>query len=184
MRTLDDAAIADLLVATAAGRREAFKQLYDLTAPKLLGVVLRMRHDRATAEDILQDVFLRVWRNAAQYRPEAGPAMSWLVSIARYRAIDVIRQRVPEPVGVDADGGDVLDRLPDQSDAAGQWMDAEALRHCLDRVEPGHRECLVLAYCEGWSRDELGQRYGRPANTIKTWLHRGLASLRQCLDET
>jgi RNA polymerase sigma factor (sigma-70 family) len=184
VRTLDDQVLASLLAGTAAGQRGAFRQLYELTAPKLLGVVMRMRHDRATAEDIIQDVFLRVWRNASQFRPDAGPAMSWIVSIARNRAIDVLRQRVPESLGSDASGGERIESIPGSQDAAGQWIDAESLRHCLGGIEPAHRECLVLAYCEGWSRDELGQRFGRPANTIKTWLHRGLASLRSCLDGT
>lgn len=184
MKTLDDDAIADLLMATAAGRRDAFRKLYDMTAPKLLGVILRMRHDRAAAEDILQDVYLRIWRNASQFRREAGPAMAWLVSIARYRAIDLMRQRQPVPVAAGEDGVDPLERVADETDAAGRFVEGQALQYCLERVEPSHRECLVLAYCEGWSREELGVKYGRPANTIKTWLHRGLAALRQCLDET
>ena len=184
MRSLDDAEIADLLTAVAGGSREAFKQLYDRTAPKLLGVILRMRHDRALAEDILQDVFLRVWQNAGNYSRETAPAMAWLVSIARHRTIDLLRRKTPELVGPDRDGADPMDRVPEPGDAAGRWMEAEGLRHCLERVDPDPRECIVLAYCEGWSREELAQRYGRPVNTIKTWLHRGLAVLRTCLDET
>lgn len=181
---LDDAEIADLLAGTAGGSRDAFRKLYDRTSPKLLGVILRMRNDRAAAEDILQDVFLRVWRNASQYSPASGPAMGWLISIARYRTIDVLRRKTPDLVAPAEDGADWLEREPDPRDDAGRWMDRDALQHCLERVDPDPRQCIVLAYCEGWTREELGEKFGRPANTIKTWLHRGLAALRQCLDET
>jgi RNA polymerase sigma factor (sigma-70 family) len=180
----EDDDIATLLAGTAQGDREAFRRLYERTAPKLLGVILRMRLDRATAEDLLQDVFLRVWGRASTYSPEAGSPLGWMIAIARYRAIDHLRRRVPETTGPGEDGTDPLERVADPFDAAGALEDRDGLRRCLEGLEATPRECIVLAYVEGWSRDELGARYGRPANTIKTWLHRGLAALRQCLDGT
>jgi RNA polymerase sigma factor (sigma-70 family) len=178
----EDDDIATLLAATAEGDRGAFRRLYERTAPKLLGVILRMRLDRGTAEDILQDVFLRVWTRSATYSPEAGSALGWLIAIARYRTIDHLRRRVPESAGPDEDGVDALERVAEPVDVEGLLGDRDALRHCLGGLEPVPRECIVLAYVEGWSREDLGRRYGRPANTIKTWLHRGLAALRTCLD--
>ncbi|MFO1148902.1 MAG: sigma-70 family RNA polymerase sigma factor [Alsobacter sp.] len=184
MGTREDDDIAALLAATAAGDRSAFRRIYERTAPKLLGVILRMRLDRAAAEDVLQDVFLRVWTKAATYTPEAGPALGWLVAIARYRTIDHLRRRVPESAEPEEDGTGPLDRAADPLDLAGVLADRDALRQCLAGLDPVARDCIVLAYVEGWSRDELGRRHGRPANTIKTWLHRGLAALRRCLDGT
>lgn len=181
---LDDSEIADLIAATAEGNRDAFRALYERTSPKLLGVITRMRVERAAAEDILQDVYLRVWRNAGQYSPASGSAMGWLISIARYRAIDVLRRKTPDLVAPREDGSDRLAEVAEPRDAAGQWVDRQALQHCLERVDAATRACVVLAYCEGWTREELGEKFGRPANTIKTWLHRGLAVLRTCLDET
>lgn len=182
--TIDDTEIAGLIAATAAGSRDAFRTLYERTSPKLLGVILRMRVERAAAEDILQDVYVRIWRKAGQYAPEAGPPWGWMIAIARNSAIDALRRRTPDLLPPGDDGSDWLEREADPRDAAAQWMDGQALQHCLERVEPAVRDCIVLAYCEGWSREELGARFGRPPNTIKTWLHRGLAILRTCLDET
>lgn len=180
---LDDSEIADLIAAAAKGNRDAFRALYERTSPKLLGVIMRMRLERAAAEDILQDVYLRVWRNAGQYSSASGSAMGWLISIARYRAIDVLRQKTPDLVAPREDGSDWLADVAEPSDAAGQWIDRQALQHCLERVDAAARDCIVLAYCEGWTREELGEKFGRPANTIKTWLHRGLTVLRTCLGE-
>jgi RNA polymerase sigma-70 factor (ECF subfamily) len=184
LETREDDDIAALLAATAEGDRTAFRRLYERTAPKLLGVILRMRVERGTAEDILQDVFLRVWTRAATYSAEAGPPLGWLVAIARYRTIDHLRRRVPESVQPDEDGSDPLERVADPVDLAGLLDDRDALRRCLGGLDAVSQDCIVLAYAEGWSREELGRRHGRPANTIKTWLHRGLAALRHCLDGT
>jgi RNA polymerase sigma-70 factor (ECF subfamily) len=178
----DASHLADLIVRTGRGDRAAFRAVYDATASKLLGVILRIVKNRAGAEEILQDVYLRLWRNAASYAPEAGPPMGWLVSIARNRAIDVIRQKTPDLIGPDEDGVDWYDKLAEPRDREADMLDASALRDCLGRMDEEHRSCILLAYCEGWSREELAQRFDRPVNTIKTWLHRGLASLRTCLD--
>jgi RNA polymerase sigma factor (sigma-70 family) len=183
LQRLEDSEIGALLTAAAGGNREAFRRLYDRTAPKLLGVILRMRQDRGAAEEILQEVFLRIWQNAARYTPEAGSAMGWLIAIARHRTIDELRRRTPDIAAPGLEGPDPMERIPDPVDAAGRLATADALRQCLGRLAPEARDCIMLAYCEGWSREELGQRFGRPANTIKTWLHRGLAALRQCLGE-
>ena len=174
-----------LLQSVAAGDRRAFRDLYDATSPKLLGIAVRILRDKALAEEILQDVYLRVWRNANRYSPEAGAPMTWLSTIARNRAIDVVRSRKAEPIAAapagDEDGG-WLESLADPAGEGVDRVDAQALQQCLGQVEGELRHCLVLAYCEGYSREELADRFGRNVNTIKTWLRRGLAALRVCLD--
>ncbi|MCJ2035677.1 sigma-70 family RNA polymerase sigma factor [Methylobacterium sp. J-068] len=171
------------LVAAVARRDEAaLRTLYDRTAAKLFGVILRIQADRGMAEDVLQDVYLRVWQNAASYSPEAGRPLAWLCTIARNRAIDGLRRRHEVQGPVTEDGEDWVERLADPHDSAGAILDGHALRACLDRLEAMHRDCIVLAYCEGRSREDLALRYDRPVSTIKTWLHRGLAALRGCLD--
>ena len=175
---------ASTLAAVAQGDRRAFRALYDATAPKLFGIALRIVQDRALAEEVLQDVYLRVWRNAASYAAEAGEPMAWLSTIARYRAIDVKRQRREVLVGPNEDGQDWLDGVPDGRDAEAAFVEGDGLRRCLGRLEDTQRACVVLAYQDGLSREELAERFGRPVNTIKTWLHRGLNTLRACLDET
>lgn len=174
--------LADFIRATAGGDREAFRRLYEATAPKLLGVVLRIVRSRAEAEEVLQDTYVRVWKNAGRFAPEAGAPMAWLVSIARNRAIDVVRVKTPVTLASDDDGTDWMERVADGRDEAGEAATRDALRRCLGSVEPQTRDMIVRAYCDGESREELAARYGRPVNTVKTLLHRGLAALKQCLE--
>lgn len=176
--------LAELIAWVAAGRQDALRDLYDRTAPKLFGLILRIVRDRGAAEDVLQDAYLRVWQSAAGYEPEAGRPMAWLAAIARHRAIDMVRRKgeVPMPMGDDEEE-DWLARVADPRDAEAEFLSRDALLTCLERLEPMQRDCVVRAYCEGLSREELALRYDRPVNTVKTWLHRGLALLRGCLDD-
>jgi RNA polymerase sigma-70 factor (ECF subfamily) len=174
--------LADLILAVAAGDRGAYRQLYDKTAPKLFGIVLRIIRDRSMAEDILQDVFLRVWRKAGNFAPETGLPMAWLSSIARNRTIDVLRQKNLVLPDRDESDTDWQEKIADPRDGEADFMDISALRHCLSEIEEPARSCVLLAYYEGYSRDELAVRFDRPVNTIKTWLHRSLLVLRSCLE--
>ncbi|MEA1833529.1 sigma-70 family RNA polymerase sigma factor [Methylobacterium durans] len=178
----DDATLERLLDAVAARDEAALRDLYDLTAPKLLGVILRIQRDRSAAEDILQDVFLRIWQAASSYAPEMGRPLSWLCTIARNRAIDAVRRRTEIQGPVHEDEEDWLERLADPHDSEGAILSRDALMACLARLDPAHRDCVVLAYCEGFSREDLAERFARPVNTIKTWLHRALANLKGCLE--
>ena len=155
-RQAESGLLAALIASTAGGDRRAFKALYDATAPKLFGIVLRIVRDRALAEDVLQDVFLRVWRNAGSYAPNAGQPLTWLASIARYRAIDVVRQRRETPIGGGENGEDwiagimdphdgeaeLIDREPDPSHAViglrnhGITATGDSLTEILDRITP------------------------------------------------
>lgn len=177
-----DAALAGLIATIARRDESALRTLYERTAPKLLGVILRIQPDRGAAEDVLQDVFLRVWQNAASYSPAAGRPLAWLCAIARNRAIDGLRRRREVQGPITEDGEDWVERLADPHDSEGTILGRNALQACLGRLEALHRDCIVLAYCEGQSREDLALRYDRPVSTIKTWLHRGLATLRGCLD--
>ena len=178
----DEAALARLIAAIAAGDDQALRTLYDLTAPKLFGIVLRIQRDRSAAEDVLQDVYLRVWQSAGSFSPEAGRVLPWLCTIARNRAIDMVRRKGEVQGPVTEDGEDWVERLADPHDSEGAILGRDALRACLGRLDAAQRDCIVLAYCEGHSREELAVRFDRPVNTIKTWLHRGLTSLRGCLE--
>lgn len=172
-----------LLNRVAQGDRPAFGRLYAATSAKLFGIVLRICRDRAIAEDVLQDAFVRVWKNAARYEAASGRPVTWMAAIARNAAIDAVRQRrVQQSRLTDGEDDDVLANLPDESADALHPTDREALRFCLGRLEAEQRECVLLAYQDGYSREELAERFGRPVGTIKTWLHRALARLKECLD--
>ena len=171
-----------LLESAALGDRTAFQALYRRTAPKLFAIVLRIVRDRAIAEDILQDAFVKVWQNAASYSRSEGEPLNWLVSIARNRAIDELRKKKAMLIGGDDEGADWFERVADPLDQEANFIAMDSLRNCLQLIETQARECVLLAYYEGYSREELAARFGRPVNTIKTWLHRSLAALKTCLE--
>jgi RNA polymerase sigma-70 factor (ECF subfamily) len=168
-------------MAAGAGDRMAFRRLYDSVGPKLFAIIRRINRDTSGSEEILQDVFLRVWNNAASFSPQAGSAMAWLVTIARNRAIDVLRQK-PPLAAVSGDKPHPYDSIADPVDSEARLSDVGTLRKCVGALEEPTRSCVLLAYYEGFSRDELAAKYDKPVNTIKSWLHRGLASLRVCLE--
>lgn len=173
--------LADMLAAVADGDLDAYRVLYDRTSAKLYGVVRGVLRDEATAEEVLQEVYLRIWRNAASYSPEIARPMTWMITIARNRAIDVARQKRETTLAPDEDGGDWLDSVADPRNDTEAVVERESLRRCLGVLDETQRACIVAAYCGGYSREELASRFDRPVNTIKTWLQRGLTSLRNCL---
>jgi RNA polymerase sigma-70 factor (ECF subfamily) len=175
----DQTSLPSLLEAAARGDRASFRALYEATAPKLFGVILRILSDRTAAEDVLQETYVRIWQNAERYAPEAGPPMPWLTAIARNRAIDRIRsERITRNRTSDDDA--VLSRLA--APPAGDPIMHNALRRCLQGLDEEARSTVLLAYCSGYSREELAERFSRPVGTIKTILHRSLKLLKACLE--
>lgn len=173
-----------LLKDCAGGNRRAFAALYDATAAKLFGIVLRILNDRGRAEEVLQEAYLRIWRNADRFDPTAGRPITWMAAIAHNAAIDARRRNGPATVSSVTNGdGDETDIFADIADPteAPDGADLEALRKCLGQLDKDHRTCVLLAYYEGWSREELSEKFDRPVGTIKTWLHRALAALKLCL---
>ena len=176
------AALADdletLLIATAGGDRAAFARFYEITSAKLFGIVRRILNDTAQAEEALQDVYVRIWQMASSYDATRGRPLAWAATLARYRAIDILRRNAARDAPArDEDKSPELAAPADGLDLG----DREALMHCLSALPEDQRLCVVLAYCDGYSREELGTRFGRPIGTIKSWLSRCLTSLRQCL---
>jgi len=175
--------LAGLLAATADGDSAAFQSLYQATSAKLFGIILRIIRDRGLAEDVLQETFLRVWQKAEAYDPAAGRPVTWLATIARNRAIDRIRS-AEHRISANRHDDDekILDQLPQPEGLAADPLMREALRVCMEQLDAQARECVALAYCSGYSREELAERMGSPVGTIKTWLHRALKSLHGCLN--
>lgn len=172
-----------ILSAVASGDVAAFERLYGLTSAKLFGVILRIVRNRESAEDVMQDVYVKVWQASGSYSLEAGRPMTWLIAIARNRAIDVVRRRREVAAPVREDGSDWLDDVPEPLDRETAFLDADRLSVCLRQLSEEHRGCFLLAYSDGLSREELSARFGRPVNTIKTWLHRSATTLRSCLSD-
>ncbi len=151
-----------LLVDIARGSRDAFDRFYELHAGLAFGVVLRVVRDRVLAEDILQDVFVKVWRSAGQFDRNRAAATTWLVTIARNAAIDNVRRSQRRVVITD---------------------DKRVLAICLDELEGKHRWAVGKAYLEGFTYQELAVAMDAPLNTVRSWLRRSLHRLRLCLEE-
>ena len=175
--------LAAALVRVAAGDRAALQLVHHDTSAKLFGVVLRILNDRSEAEDVLQDVFVTVWRKAASFDPARASPITWLVAIARNRAIDRLRasgmSRRTEPIEA---AGEVSDPAP----AAGEIVEAaqehERLERCFGELEARQAAAIRAAFLDGATYDDLSRRMNVPLGTMKSWIRRGLQKLRACLE--
>jgi len=174
---------ADLarLIARVAGRdRDAFAELYARTTAKLFGVARRILVRGDLAEEALQESYVRIWTQAQRYDSGAGSAMTWMIAIARNQAIDLKRRAAERMAAQAVELDDVVLAAPAAS--AEETADLRALRGCLNGLAADSRDMVLLAYHQGYSREELAQRFARPVATVKTILRRSLMLLRECLD--
>lgn len=174
-----DIDLSSLLERCAAREPAAFKALFEAEAMRMKGVAMRVLHRTDLAEEAVQEAFLQIWRNARRYDPARGSARAWMYAIVRFRAIDLLRNRPQE----DAMPPEDLDRLRDvAADRAWDDLDREGrLYACLEAVEARGRRSLLLAYVAGLTQAEIAGRMGKPLGTVKSWMRRGLLSLRECL---
>ena len=170
-----------ILVRVAQRDRSAFEELYGATSSKLYGVILRILTRRSLADEVLQDVYVRIWERAGDYQPERASAITWMATIARNRALDELRRMNVMPLTEMPEGLDMASDLDSALEQMEQSEQLRALMTCLNGLDHEKRDVLLLAYYRGFSREALAQRYGRPVATVKTWLHRSLAQLRLCL---
>ena len=159
----------------------AFSQLYDATSAKLYGIVLRILKRRDLADEVLQEVYVKIWERAGDFDPARSSPITWMATIARNRALDEVRRRVPISIEDAPEAWNVASSDAPPLQALELSQDVKRLNACLDRLEPQRRQLVVEAYLQGASREELSQRFGHPVATIKTWLHRSLAQLKACL---
>jgi len=171
-----------LLQACASGDKTALHSLYRETAPQLFGLALRILRSRELAEEIVQDSFVLVWRNAHTFDPGRGAAMAWLARIVRNRCIDVIRQRGRETPLDHASIENCEDPASSPADLAALSRDARRLHDCLDELEECPRKILKLVYYEGMTYKEVAVHVGLPLGTVKSWVRRSLIRLRGCLE--
>jgi RNA polymerase sigma-70 factor, ECF subfamily len=184
----DESRLQELMSRVALQDRVALRQLYDATAGRLLAVVMRLLDDRGAAEDVVQDTFVTVWQRAAQFPALRTSPLAWLTTIARHRAIDLLRRRRPEtPLAwTDADGEERQHDIA-ADDAAPpehlqQRQDDARLASCIGHLAVEPRRALLLAYYEGLTHEQLAKRLSRPLGTVKTWVRRSLLQLKTCLE--
>jgi RNA polymerase sigma-70 factor (ECF subfamily) len=174
--------LAELLAEVSRGDRQAFRMLYDRTSAKLFGVVLRIVRNRELADEVLQEAYLRIWQAAARFEPESGRPMTWMISIARYAAIDLIRRRTDARLRAAGDQDDHIKNIAAPDDQERDLMLQQELLRCLGQLAEPQRNAVLLAYCSGHSREELAEHFNAPVPTVKTWLRRSLIALRLCLE--
>ena len=173
--------LAQLLQRVARGDRGAFAALYRQTEAKLHGVVARILVRSDIAGEVLQEAYVRIWQKASDFDPARGSPIAWMATIARNRALDEARRVKPL----------ALEDMPESFEPAAEDVDPlgardrserlAALMRCLSQLDDEKRQIVLLAYYRGASREALSKRFGRPVPTIKTWLHRSLAQLKDCL---
>jgi RNA polymerase sigma-70 factor (ECF subfamily) len=168
---------SDLATVTAmkAGDQSAMAALYDRYSSVVYAVALRVLGDTGAAEDILQEVFLQLWRNPGAFDSARGSLAAWLAVITRNRAIDALRKRKPETDIEDV----IVSVAPDLASDADRTRVAAKIRGVLSSMSAAQRSALEMAYFEGLSHSEIADRTGEPLGTIKTRIRAGLLALRK-----
>ncbi len=173
------------LAACARGDQTALRALYEREHRFLMGVALRIVRDRAAAEDVLHDAFMAIWNRASTFDPARGEGRGWMCSIVRNGALSAVRASA-RTVSADEE---LLDDLQDADpQAAPDMLDAFSMRstlgqldHCLERLDVAKRNCVLLAYLDGCTHAEIAERLSAPLGSVKAWIRRGMASLKECL---
>ena len=179
--TATAAELADLLRRVAARDSAAFAMLYKQTRAKLHGVIARILTKGDLSGEVLQEVFVRIWEKAGDYDVDKGSPIAWMATIARNRALDEIRRVRPVSLEDMPEGFEPAAEEVDPLGARDRSERLSALMNCLRTLDEEKRDVVLLAYYRGFSREALAKRFERPVPTIKTWLRRGLAQLRDCL---
>lgn len=180
-RSESQAKVTRLLSHVAKRDRQAFENLYGETAGRVLAIVLRLVRNRTSAEDVLQDIFVKVWNRADRFDARRGSGMAWLATLARNEAIDWLRKN----------RGDMLaPQDPDElaTGAAGPRAvadldaDLEALIECMIALPEIQRSCIRLAFIDGLTHGDTAARLAAPLGTVKARIRRGIARLKRCLE--
>jgi len=167
-----------LLQRVAQGDRAAFRMLYDATAPRLYAICHRITRDHHLTEDVVQQVYVRIWERASAYDSDKGPALGWMIVLARRVALNDVRHRrhiMTDVHGIEEDSALFA------VDPVGENGAGPRLQLCLAALDEDYRRCVVLAYVNGLTHEELATKLARPLGTVKSWVRRGIAQLKECL---
>ena len=163
----------------------SFKRLYVLTSPRLYAIVLAINRDRVDSEDVLQEVYLKVWNNSGQFNAQKGQVVSWLAGIAHHSALDSLRRRRARPDSHCIVAPEALDPYDGLSSTAATPLEnailnqgSRAVQVSLQALPDLHRQSLALAFFEGLSHTEIAGRLQQPVGTVKSWVRRSLLSLQ------
>ncbi len=167
------------LEACARGERFALRAIYERESRWLLGVVFRIVRNHETAQDVLQEAFLAIWQQASRYRRTLGSGRGWIYTVVRHRALDEARRVVREtPAGDDLDAIAEAEALHAPTTVGA--LDA-GLERCLATLDERKRACVIEAFVEGRTHEEIAAKLAAPLGSVKTWIRRGLLALKACL---
>jgi RNA polymerase sigma-70 factor (ECF subfamily) len=167
-----------LILAVRSGDQQAMAQLYDRYSSVVYAVALRVLGDTGAAEDVLQEIFMQVWRNPGSFEAGRGNLAPWLAVITRNRAVDVLRKRRPQTEITD----NIISIEPDMASEADRGRAVDKVRAVLKDMPAAQRSALEMAYFEGYSHSEISEKTGEPLGTIKTRIRAGLILLRKAVD--
>ncbi len=182
--------LAHLLARSGLGDRRAFAELYQRSSGHLFAVLLRIQRDRAQAEDLLQEVYVALWKAAGTFDAARAQPLTWMTSIARNRAIDSLRRAQSQPrlYSTTTDDSDdaphdegAADDAPGPLDLLARAGDARQLAQCMDTLSAPQRQSVALAFYDGLSHAEVAERLHEPLGTVKSWVRRALMALKDCL---
>lgn len=183
-----NARLAHLLSRVALSDQAAFGDLYGETSAHLYGAALRILRSAAAAEEIVQEAYVNVWHHAGSYEVARSQPLTWLTTIVRNRCLDHLRRRklATESLTPDDDDDAPERDLPADTMTPAEMLvagaEAAAVRDCVDALDAGPKQAIALAYYRGLSHAELAAHLHEPLGTVKSWVRRALARLRDCLD--
>lgn len=172
---------AELLTAISAGDETALGLLYDRYSSILFGLLLRIIHNRAEAEDVLQEIFVQVWQRASNFDESRGKAFTWLVTLARSRAIDRLRALGSRERAAENAARETEDVIFDAEQNAILKQRGAVVRRALAELSAEQQEVLKLAYFDGFSQSEIAEKLNSPLGTVKTRMRTGMMRLRELL---
>lgn len=175
-----------LLSATAQGDQKAFAELYRTTAGKLYAISYQMLQRRDWAEDVVQEAFVRIWHSAGDYQQEKGTVLTWMISIARYRALDILRSpqaRTRNTSPEDDESATAGDDADSPESTLLQKRERVRIDECMDHLGEDQRQAIQLAYFRGYTHGEVCLHLDTPLGSVKSWIRRGLERLKRCLEK-
>lgn len=176
--------LEEMIARTALGDRAAFDALYEATSAKLHAVCISVLKDRPEAEETLQEVYIKIWQSAGRYASNGLSPMTWLITIARNRAIDRLRARKARPATAPAEAAsDVASAEPGPEAATIRAQERRLLDECLAQLADQQAGAVRAVYLEGATYADLAEREGMPINTVRSWLRRSLLRLKDCVSQ-
>lgn len=180
-----NAELDSLMSLAAGGDQVAFRRFYDLASPSILAILVRLMKDRYQAEDVLQDAMVVAWNKASDFNPGLASAKTWITTIARRRALDLLRSDTRRREILHDDARDIRRTMGlDAADAPSSpesAATADRLVHCFGELDPNAAACIQFAYLDGLTFSEIADRLSRSLGTVKSWIRRSLVKLKACM---